>query len=74
MEFSDVVCKRRSVREYQKQEIPLSTVKDILKLASHAPYPKTKSNWHTIVFHSQEKQELTHREPKPKLVAHSNIF
>lgn len=58
MEFSDVVCKRRSVREYQKQEIPLSTVKDILKLASHAPYPKAKSNWHTIVFHSQEKQEL----------------
>lgn len=58
MEFSDVVCKRQSVRKYQKQEIPLSMVKDILRLASHAPYPKTKSNWHTIVFHGQEKQKL----------------
>lgn len=58
MEFSDVLCKRRSVRKYQKHEIPLSTVKDILWLASHTPYPKTKPNWHTIVFHGQEKQEL----------------
>ena len=32
MEFSDVICRRRSVRDYQKQEIPLSIVKDILKL------------------------------------------
>ena len=58
MEFLDVICRRRSVRDYQKQEIPLSIVKDILKLASYAPYPKNKSNWHTIVFHDQEKQEL----------------
>lgn len=58
MEFSDVICGRRSIREYQNQEVPLSTVTEILRLASHAPYPKIMSSWHSIVFHGQEKQKL----------------
>lgn len=58
MEFSDVVCRRRSVREYQNQEVPLTTVKEILRLASYAPYPKITPNWYSIVFHGQEKKEL----------------
>ncbi len=46
----DVIFSRRSVREYQDQEIPDEIISDLLEAGMAAPSAMTKDPWHFIVI------------------------
>lgn len=70
MEYSEVVAKRRSVRAFLNEDVPLETVLDILKEAIHAPSAGNIQPWRFILIRNQEvKFQLTQAAHAQRFIA-----
>jgi len=49
MDFWDVLVRRRSVRQFESEDVPQSAVEEIIKAASLAPRGSNVKNWHFII-------------------------
>lgn len=58
MEFYDVVRSRRSVRKYQKKDIPEEVLRRILDAARLAPSASNLQSWRFIVIRNQESKNV----------------
>lgn len=56
MEIGRCIKGRRSVREYQKKEVPFSKIADILNAARYAPSSGNVQNWRFIVIKELKKE------------------
>ena len=54
MDFWDVICARRSVRAFAKQDVSDTDIKKLLQAAHIAPSGSNQKNWHFIVVKSGE--------------------
>ena len=54
MELLDAIAKRRSVRTYKKQDLPLGTVEKLLETARLAPSAGNVQPWAFIVASTQK--------------------
>ena len=60
MSLVEVVLSRRSIRHYEKKEIPTDVLDKILEAGRQAPSAGNKQPWHFIVLTDQEiKKELS---------------
>jgi len=57
MDFWDVVVRRRSVRKFDKEEVPMKAIEEIIKTASLAPSGSNAKNWHFIVVKDGKVKE-----------------
>jgi nitroreductase len=48
--FSELLLKRRSVREFEKREVPLSITEEIIKETCCAPSARNEQPWHFIII------------------------
>jgi len=56
----DIILSRRSIRRYQKKEIPKDTLDKILEAGRQAPSAMNRQPWHFIVVTNNEiKKELS---------------
>jgi len=61
MSFIDTVLSRRSVRRYEKQDIPKDVLDKILEAGRQAPSAGNKQPWHFIVLSDYDiKEKLSH--------------
>jgi len=68
------VFARRSVREYQKREVPDETVQDLLEAGMSAPSAMCKDPWHFIVLRNRQTlAEIADRLPNGKLLAQAPV-
>lgn len=61
MEVIEAIKKRRSVRSYQKRNIPEREVEEILNAARLAPSAKNKQDWKFVVVTDMDKKEKLYR-------------
>lgn len=57
MEVVDAIRKRRSVRAYQKKEVPREILEEVLNAARVAPSAKNKQDWKFIVVDDEAIKE-----------------
>lgn len=57
MEFEEVLQKRRSVRKFQKKDVPEETIREILKLAQLAPSAGNLQAYRVRIVKSDEEKE-----------------
>lgn len=57
----DTMRKRRSVRRYDKQEIPKDSIQDILQAAFFSPSSSNRRPWHFVLVTDQVKIEKLSR-------------
>lgn len=50
--FNNLMQKRRSVREFSSEEIPIEIIKDCIKAAGSAPSGANKQPWHFVIVKS----------------------
>ena len=75
-EFAQLLCKRRTVRDFSSEPVPLEVIQSCLRAASCAPSGANKQPWHFVVVtdpevkqrirDAAEKEEhafYTHRAP-----------
>ena len=61
MSFIDTVLSRRSIRRYEKQDIPKDVLDKILEAGRQAPSAGNKQPWHFIVVSDYDiKEKLSH--------------
>lgn len=61
MSFIDTVLSRRSIRRYEKQDIPKDVLDKILEAGRQAPSAGNKQPWHFIVLSDYDiKEKLSH--------------
>ena len=58
MELSEIIKNRHSIREYEKKEVELKKIGEILSLAENAPSSGNIQNWRFIVVNDKEKKNL----------------
>ena len=57
--FNNLMQKRRSVREFSSEEIPIEIIKNCIKAAGSAPSGANKQPWHFVIVKSAEaKKEI----------------
>ncbi len=54
MDIGDTIRARRSIRRYQKRDIPDAVIEGLLDLARHAPSSMNGQPWHFIVVRDRE--------------------
>ena len=57
MEFYEVINNRRTVREWQKKDVSLETVKHIINAGLAAPSHNHLREWEFIVLHTPDEKE-----------------
>lgn len=61
MSFVDIVLSRRSIRRYEKQDIPKDVLNKVLEAGRQAPSAGNKQPWHFIVLTDYDiKEKLSH--------------
>jgi nitroreductase len=50
--FSELLLKRRAVREFEKREVPLSITEEIIKESCLAPSARNEQPWHFIIINN----------------------
>lgn len=61
MSFIDTILTRRSIRRYEKQDIPKDVLDKILEAGRQAPSAGNKQPWHFIVLSDYDiKEKLSH--------------
>lgn len=53
MDFSELLLKRRSIRNYEEKEVPLETIKGIIRESCLAPSSGNGQPWKFIVVHNK---------------------
>ncbi len=51
--FPELLLKRRSVREFEKREVPLSVTEEIIKESCSAPSARNEQPWHFIIINNE---------------------
>lgn len=57
MKFKDVINKRRSIRKYEKKQVPKNILKELIKDAAKAPSAKNLQPWEFYVVCSKNKRD-----------------
>lgn len=57
MELKEAILGRRSIRAYQKKDVPHEIVEELLELASWAPSANNQQMWFYIAIHSPKARE-----------------
>lgn len=57
MSFDDVVRTRRSIRRFRPDDVPESTVAELLDLARHAPSSMNGQPWHFVLVRSPASRD-----------------
>ncbi len=58
MDLKEVIRKRRSIRKYEKREIPKDVLNEILEDALWAPSGTNRQNWQIIAVRGEERDKL----------------
>jgi nitroreductase len=70
MEFDRVVKGRRSIRRFGDENVPESTVRELIDLARHAPSSMNGQPWHFVVVRSEQSKarlaEIKNRYSPPE--------
>ncbi|WP_129597272.1 nitroreductase family protein [Anaerophilus nitritogenes] len=53
----DFIYKRKSVRKFKEQDVPMEDIKEMLKAATYAPSGKNVQNWHYVIVKDKNKIE-----------------
>ena len=64
MEFSDVVDKRRTVREFTDEDVSFESIERILEAGMKAPSWDHNRNWQFVVLHDREDKERAFKYAK----------
>lgn len=57
MELKEAILNRRSIRKFQKKDVPPAQVEELLRLASWAPSANNSQMWFFYAVHSPEVRE-----------------
>jgi nitroreductase len=69
MDFMELIAQRRSIRDFQGREVPLATVKEIIKDATLAPSSGNGQPWQFIVVNHKGWIRKLSDESKKNLIA-----
>jgi 5,6-dimethylbenzimidazole synthase len=65
MDFSELLVKRRSIRNDEEREVALETIRGIIRESCLAPSSGNGQPWKFIVVHSSERSRKTSEERTP---------
>ena len=68
MEFSELLIKRRSIRNFQDREVPLSLIHEIIRESCFAPNAANRQPWRFIIIKTKKLIEKLDRESKSNLL------
>lgn len=69
MEFQTLLKNRRSIRDFQEKEVPLDTVKDIIRESCLAPSSGNGQPWQFVVINRRETIKRLSDESKANLLS-----
>ena len=67
--FDDLLKKRRSIRDYEERDVPLETVKAIIKESGLAPSSANGQPWRFVIITNREVIKQLSDESKKNLLA-----
>ena len=69
MDFSELLAKRRSIREYEEREVPVDIVNEIIRESCLAPSAMNGQPWRFIVINNRDLMKRLSDESKGNLLA-----
>lgn len=60
MELKEAIKKRKSIRAYKPDHVPVQTIKEILEIATHAPSSVNSQPWEFYIITGEKLSELKH--------------
>ena len=69
MDFSELLVKRRSIRNYEEKEVPLETIQGIIRESCLAPSSGNGQPWKFIIVHNKGWMKKLSDESKKNLLA-----
>lgn len=70
MEFSELLEKRRSIRDYEDKEVPLELIREIIDESIKAPNAGNMQLWRFIVINSKSYMKKLSDRNKETILAH----
>ncbi|MCD6550674.1 nitroreductase family protein [Thermotoga sp.] len=69
-----VIYKRRSIRKYQKKDVPDELVKEVIRAAMHAPSACNQQPWHFVVIRDEgTKKKVAEIHPHAKMILEAPV-
>ncbi|PLV57352.1 nitroreductase family protein [Thermotoga sp. SG1] len=69
-----IVYKRRSIRKYQKKDVPDELVKEVIRAAMHAPSACNQQPWHFVVIKDAEtRKKVAEIHPHAKMILEAPV-
>jgi nitroreductase len=69
-----IIYRRRSIRKYQKKDVPDELVKEIIRAAMHAPSACNQQPWHFVVIRNEEtKKKIAEIHPHAQMSAEAPV-
>jgi len=68
MDYSELLIKRRAIRDYKDQPVPLNILKEIIKESTLAPSSGNVQPWKFVIVNNKEKMKSISDESKKNLV------
>jgi len=69
MEFSELIKKRRSIRNYENREVPLEIITEIINDAVQAPSASNQQPWRFIIIRDADLMKRMSDESKANLLS-----
>jgi nitroreductase len=66
--FEELLQKRRSIRNFEEREVPLSLIKEILRESTLAPSASHAQPWHFIIINNRDVMKRVSDECKRSLL------
>jgi len=74
MNLTDIIKKRRSIRNFTSQEVEKEKIVALLEAAMYAPSAVNKQPWHFIVIDDREKMEAIMKiHPNSKMLSTADV-
>lgn len=69
-----IIYRRRSIRKYQKKDVPDELVGEIIRAAMHAPSACNQQPWHFVVIRNEEtKKKIAEIHPHAQMSAEAPV-
>ncbi|PLV59119.1 nitroreductase family protein [Thermotoga sp. KOL6] len=69
-----IIYKRRSIRKYQKKDVPDELVIELIRAAMHAPSACNQQPWHFVVIRDERtKRKIAELHPYAKMAAEAPV-
>ncbi|HBF11314.1 nitroreductase family protein [Thermotoga neapolitana] len=69
-----IVYKRRSIRKYQRKDVPDELVKEVIRAAMHAPSACNQQPWHFVVIRDAEtRKKVAEIHPHAKMILEAPV-